>query len=233
MQIILRFQKYISELTKKGIILAGCTKNDYKNAISGLKNKSCFLKENDFSIIKANWKNKAENIKEISKELNIGLDSLVFIDDSRFEREFVKNQLPMVEVPNIGEEPEKYIFHLDRAKYFENISLSKEDMIRSSYYKTNIKRESEKIKYSNYRSYLSSLKMETNLKKFEKKNINRITQLINKTNQFNLTTKRLRIEEVIRISKGSNYITISGDLKDKFGDNGLVTVLIGKKRKNR
>ena len=229
-EIFLRFQKYIHELTKKGIILAGCTKNDYKNAISGLKNKSCILKENDFSVIKANWKSKAENIKEISKQLNIGLDTLVFIDDSKFERELVKNQLPMVEVPDIGEDPEKYIFHLDRAKYFESINLSKEDLIRSSYYKTNIKRESEKVKYNNYNSYLSSLKMETSFKKFEKKNINRITQLINKTNQFNLTTKRLRTEEVIKISKASSFLTISGDLKDKFGDNGLVTTLIAKKK---
>jgi len=229
-EIFLRFQKYILDLTKKGIILAGCTKNDYKNAISGLKNKSCILKENDFSIIKANWKNKVENINEISKKLNIGLDSIVFIDDSKFEREFVKKQLPAVEVPNIGEDPEKYIFYLDRAKYFENINLSREDLIRSSYYKTNIKRENEKVKYSNYNNYLSSLKMETNLKKFEKKNINRITQLINKTNQFNLTSKRLRIEEVIKISKKQNFFTLSGNLKDKFGDNGLVTVLIGEKK---
>jgi FkbH-like protein len=232
-EIFLRFQKYIYDLTTKGVILAGCSKNDHKNAISGLHNKSNILKEGDFSIIKANWKNKVENILSISKLLNIGLDSIVFVDDSKFERELVRSQLPMVEVPNIGNEPEKYIFHIDRAKYFENVSLSKEDLTRSSYYKTNIKRETEKVKYSNYNSYLSSLKMETNLKWFEKKNINRITQLINKTNQFNLTSKRLRMEEVIKISKTSNFFAISGDLKDKFGDNGLVTVLIGKKKNKK
>ena len=231
-EIFLRFQNYILDLTKKGVILAGCTKNDHKTAISGLKNKSCILKENDFSIIKANWENKTENIRAISKQLNIGLDSIVFVDDSKFEREFVKSQLPMVEVPNIGVDPEKYIFHLDRAKYFENIDLSKEDLVRSSFYATNIKRENEKVKHSNYNSYLKSLKMETNLRKFEKKNINRITQLINKTNQFNLTTKRFRLQEVVKISRKSDFITISGDLKDEFGDNGLVAVLIGKKKNN-
>ena len=109
-EVFLRFQKYIHDLTLKGVILAGCTKNDYKNAISGLRNKSNFLQENDFSVIKANWKNKVENISSISKQLNIGLDSIVFIDDSNFERELVRSQLPAVEVPNIGEEPEKYIF---------------------------------------------------------------------------------------------------------------------------
>ena len=232
-EIFLRFQKYIRDLTSKGVILAGCTKNDYKNAISGLRNKFNILKEEDFSVIKANWNNKVENIIAISKQLNIGLDSIVFIDDSKFERELVRNQLPMVEVPNIGEDPEKYIFHIDRAKYFENVNLSKEDFARSSYYKTNAKRENEKAKFRSYESYLSSLKMKTELKKFKKEDINRITQLINKTNQFNLTVKRFTREEVISISKNSNFLTIAGNLKDKFGDNGLVTVLIGKIEKQR
>ena len=156
---------------------------------------------------------------------------MVFIDDSKFERELVRSQLPMVEVPNIGDDPEKYIFHIDRAKYFENVSLSKEDFARSSYYKTNIKRESEKIKFKNYDNYLSSLKMETVLKEFKKSDTNRITQLINKTNQFNLTVKRLNLEDVIKISKNLNFLTISGNLIDKFGDNGLVTVLVGKIKK--
>ena len=230
-EVFLRFQKYIHDLTLKGVILAGCTKNDYKNAISGLRNKSNFLKENDFSVIKANWKNKAENILSISKQLNIGLDSMVFVDDSNFERELVRSQLPMVEVPNIGEEPEKYIFYIDRARYFENVNLSKEDFTRSSYYKTNAKRESEKVKFKNYNNYLNSLKMKTDLKKFEKKDINRITQLVNKTNQFNLTVKRLNLKEINYISKRSNFLTIVGNLKDKFGDNGLVTVFIGEIKK--
>ena len=230
-EVFLRFQKYIHDLTLKGVILAGCTKNDYKNAISGLRNKSNFLKENDFSVIKANWKNKAENILSISKQLNIGLDSMVFVDDSNFERGLVRSQLPMVEVPNIGEEPEKYIFYIDRARYFENVNLSKEDFTRSSYYKTNAKREKEKVKFKNYNNYLNSLKMKTDLKKFEKKDINRITQLVNKTNQFNLTVKRLNLKEINYISKRSNFLTIVGNLKDKFGDNGLVTVFIGEMKK--
>ena len=227
-EIFLRFQKYIHDLTTRGVILAGCTKNDYKTAISGLRNKFNILKEENFAIIKANWENKVENILAISKQLNIGLDSIVFIDDSKFERELVRSQLPMVEVPNIGNDPEKYIFHVDRAKYFENVSLSKEDFSRSSYYKTNVKRDSEKVKFKNYESYLSSLKMKTDLKKFQKKDMDRITQLINKTNQFNLTLKRVNLEEVVSISKDSNFLTISGNLEDKFGDNGLITLLIGK-----
>ena len=230
-EIFLRFQKYIYDLSTIGVVLAGCTRNDYRIAISGLQNKSNILKVEDFSIIKANWKNKAENILAISKQLNIGLDSMVFVDDSKFERELVRNHLPMVEVPNIGNDPEKYIFHIDRAKYFENINLSKEDFSRSSYYKINVKRENEKIKFKNYKSYLASLKMKTVLKKFTKKDINRIAQLVNKTNQFNLTVKRINLEEINNISKHPNFLTISGNLIDKFGDNGLVTVLIGKIKK--
>jgi FkbH-like protein len=169
----------------KGIILAGCTKNENSVALSGFKNNSNLLKKNHFSIIKANWENKAKNIIEISKELNIGLDSMVFIDDSKFERELVKKQLPMVEVPEVGSDPEKYIFYLDREKYFENSKLSKEDLQRTNFYKTNIKREEDQNNFKDYNQYLRSLKMKTNLKSFKNENIDRIYQLINKTNQFN------------------------------------------------
>ena len=112
-----------------------------------------------------------------------------------------------------------------------NVNLSKEDFARSTYYKNNAKRENEKVKFKNYESYLSSLKMKAELKKFKKQNINRITQLINKTNQFNLTVRRFNLEEVISMGKKSDFLTISGNLKDKFGDNGLVTVLVGKIKK--
>jgi len=227
-EIYLRFQKYVRDLSKKGIILAGCSKNDYNKAISGLRNKSNILKEKDFSIIIANWENKAQNIVNISKKLNIGLDSMVFIDDSKFERELVRKQLPMVEVPEIGNDPEKYIFHIDRAKFFENVNLSKEDFVRGDYYKLNVKRENEKIKFQDYHTYLKSLKMKSNLKKFESLNLERITQLVNKTNQFNLTVRRLNSKEITQISKSSKFLTISGNLKDKFGDNGIVTIFIGK-----
>ena len=146
---------------------------------------------------------------------------------SQVESLFPLSAHGITEFTAIGKEPERYIFHIDRAKYFENVSLSKEDFTRSSYYKTNAKRESEKIKFKNYNIYLVSLKMKTDLKKFEKADINRITQLVNKTNQFNLTVKRLDLKEIVNISKSLNFLTISGNLKDKFGDNGLTTVFIG------
>ena len=232
-QVYLRFQKYVFELMSKGVILAGCTKNDNDVALSGFKNDSNILKKKHFSIIKANWENKAKNIMEISKELNIGLDSMVFIDDSKFERELVKKQLPMVEVPNIGDDPEKYIFYLDREKYFENSKLSNEDLQRTSFYKTNIERENDQNNFKDYNEYLKSLKMKSNLKSFKNENIDRIYQLINKTNQFNLTTKRMNINETKNIIDNSNFLTFAGNLNDKFGENGIVTILIVKIKKNK
>jgi len=227
-EIFLRFQRYIHELMIKGVIIVGCTKNNYETALSGFKNKSNILQKEHFTIIKANWENKAKNILEISKELNIGLDSMVFVDDSKFERDLVKKHLPMIAVPNIGDEPENFVFHLDREKYFNTLDLSKEDLARASYYKKNIKRENEKVKFKNYNQYLLSLNSKSNIQKFSKQNFERIHQLINKTNQFNLTTKRMSFNEVKNISKNNKFLTISSDLTDKFGENGIVSILIGK-----
>ena len=232
-EIFLRFQKYLLDLTSIGIILAGCTKNEYKVAASGLKNKNCIIKENNFAVIQANWKNKAENIRIIAKKLNIGLDSIVFVDDSKFERESVKTQLPMVAVPEIGKDPENFIHNLDILNYFEKSILSKEDLKRSNYYENNFKREQIKTKYKDYKEYLKSLKMKSLFKNFNKYNMTRVTQLINKTNQFNLTMKRMSEKDVLKISNNKDYLTISANLEDKFGDNGIVTILIAEIKKRR
>jgi FkbH-like protein len=232
-EIYLRFQKYVIDLNKRGIILAGCTKNEYSSAISGLKNKNNVLKEDHFSVIKANWKNKAENIREIAKDLNIGLDSMVFMDDSKFERELVKKELPMVEVPELGEDPEKFIHFLDNEKYFETTKILKEDKKRISFYKENIKREKEKNSFSDTKGYLESLKMKANFKNFKDSDIERIYQLINKTNQFNLTTYRYTLKDVIKFKKSKKHICIAANLSDKFGDNGLITILIAKIENNK
>ena len=232
-EIFLRFQKYLLDLTSIGIILAGCTKNEYKVAASGLKNKNCIIKENNFAVIQANWKNKAENIRIIAKKLNIGLDSIVFVDDSKFERESVKTQLPMVAVPEIGKDPENFIHNLDILNYFEKSILSKEDLKRSNYYESNFKREQIKTKYKDYKEYLKSLKMKSLFKNFNKFNMTRVVQLINKTNQFNLTMKRMSEKDVLKISNNKDYLTISANLEDKFGDNGIVTILIAEIKKRR
>ncbi|MFC3886646.1 HAD-IIIC family phosphatase [Bacillus songklensis] len=221
------FQEYIKELSKRGVTLAIASKNDYENAIEGLNHPEMTIKEEHFSSIKANWEPKFINITKIAQEINIGIDSLVFIDDNPAERDIVKSQLPFVAVPNVGEDAAKFIDFIDRNGYFEPIKISKEDMQRNKYYEANKKREEVKAKYNNYDEYLQSLNMVADIHYFKSVYLERITQLTNKTNQFNLTTKRYSFTEIEEISKSKSKIPLCGRLKDKFGDNGLISVVIG------
>ncbi|PLT35494.1 HAD family hydrolase [Bacillus sp. V5-8f] len=221
------FQAYIEKLHKQGITLAIASKNDYENAIAGLCHPEMVIKQENISNIKANWEPKFSNINKISEELNIGIDSLVFIDDNPAERDIVKSQLPDVSVPDIGQNVEKFIDFIDRNGYFEPIRISKEDLQRNHFYELNKKREEIKSKYKDYGDYLKSLNMIADINYFKPIYLERISQLTNKTNQFNLTTKRYTLTEIEEISKSKNKIPLYGRLKDKFGDNGLITVVIG------
>jgi FkbH-like protein len=223
----LSFQKYIKRLSSRGIILAICSKNEHENALLGLSHPDSQLKVEDFATIVANWEPKSENIKTIAKNLNIGLDSLVFVDDNPVEREIVRQQLPMVSVPDIGSDAIHYIDIVDKTLMFEAVSLSKDDMSRNSTYQENIKRLDEEEKFSNYDEFLKSLSMKATIAPFEAKYFDRITQLTNKTNQFNLTTKRYTQAEIEFITKSFDNIGIYGRLEDKFGDNGLTSIIIG------
>ena len=183
------FQKYIKEIKNMGIILTINSKNDLENALEGLKHPSMILHEEDFFTIKANWNLKSNNILESAREINIGEDSFVFIDDNPVERELVKSQLNTVSVPDIGDKIELFKNFIDRNNYFEIISLSKEDLERAKYYQDNQNREKEQQNYSNYNDYLKSLDMIAEIAEAKEVYLERIYQLINKTNQFNLTTK--------------------------------------------
>ncbi len=225
-------QEYIKELGKRGVTLAISSKNDIGNAIKGLQHPEMLLKKEDFSNIKANWDPKYMNIKKIAEELNIGLDSLIFIDDNPGERDLVKSQLPQIAVPNIGQNAVEYLDYIDRNGYFEPFNISKEDMKRKVYYETNQKREEAKGKYTSYEEYLESLQMIADINYFHPIYLERITQLTNKTNQFNLTTKRYTFTEIEEVSQSKNKLPLYGRLKDKYGDNGLISVLIGDIREN-
>ena len=190
------FQKYIKEIKNMGIILTINSKNDLENALEGLKHPSMILHEEDFFTIKANWNLKSNNILESAREINIGEDSFVFIDDNPVERELVKSQLNTVSVPDIGDKIELFKNFIDRNSYFEIISLSKEDLERAKYYQDNQNREKEEQNYSNYNDYLKSLDMIAEIAEAKEVYLERIYQLINKTNQFNLTTKRYTKSEV-------------------------------------
>jgi FkbH-like protein len=221
------FQQYLKQLKDRGVLLAVCSKNDHNNAVEGLTHPDNILTLDDFAAFKANWEPKPQNIRQIAAELNIGLDSMVFIDDNAVERELVKAQLPQVTVPDIGDNVINYIDFIDIAGYFEPIALSKDDKQRNCYYQENAQRIQLEAKYDSYADFLQSLQMKADINDFTPLYLERITQLTNKTNQFNLTTKRYTYSELEAIAHNTNYIRLYGKLSDKFGDNGLVSVIIG------
>ncbi len=222
------FQKYSKELKQRGITLAVCSKNDFENAKEGFEHPDSILLFDDFTSFKANWDPKHENIIDIAKEINIGIDSLVFIDDNPVERDIVSSQVPSVAVPNVGDDVIHFIEHIDRNGYFEPISLLVDDINRNQYYEDNKKRTKEKSTFKSYDDFLVSLDMTASIIPFSSVYLDRITQLTNKTNQFNLTTKRYTAGEITNVASSNEYIKISGKLTDKYGDNGLIAIVIGK-----
>ncbi len=232
-EVYAEFQGYIKAHKDMGIMLNVDSKNEEDNAIAGLNHPAGILKPDDFIIIKANWEPKSKNLAEIASELNIGRDALVFVDDNPREREIIRQQIPEAAVPEMsqGEEasPEKYIRILDRNGYFEVISLSEDDRKRSDMYKANALRKKQEESFGDYTDYLLSLSMKAEIKPFSPMYMARIAQLTNKSNQFNLTTRRYTQAEIEQLATDENYITLYGKLEDKFGDNGVVSLLVGKK----
>ena len=221
------FQSYLKKLTGLGIMLNVCSKNELDIAKKGFtERKESPLSFDDFICFKANWEPKHLNIEKIAKEINIGEDSLVFIDDNPAEREIVKQSLPMVSVPDVFC-PEEYIKAIDRAGFFEITAFTKDDAKRNEMYKQNAMRQAAENSFGDYTDYLLSLQMTGEIGAFSAAHSERITQLINKTNQFNFTTRRYtqgEIEEIIEDK--NNHISIYAKLVDKFGDNGITTCLI-------
>jgi FkbH-like protein len=222
------FQRYVKGLQRRGIILAVCSKNDPENAREGFSHPDSVLKLEDFSAFKANWAPKPENIRAIAADLNIGLDSLVFVDDNPAERAFVAEQLPEVAVPDVGSDVSLFAEVLEHERYFEVDKVVPDDLSRAAFYGSNAKRDAYQTGFRNYGEFLASLEMTAEIGSFCPVYLERITQLINKTNQFNLTTRRYTSAEIESISHEPSYITLYGRLADKFGDNGLVSVLIGR-----
>lgn len=225
-QLYSEFQEYLKVLKDLGILLTIASKNDEINALSGLNRPDSVLKPEDFLVIKANWEPKDRNITEIAQELNIGLDSLVFVDDNPAERHIVESQLPEVKAPEMGDAIQ-YIQVLDRSAFFETIGLSGDDLKRNEMYKANAERQKQQASYTDYAEYLKSLDMEAEIKAFSPMYTSRIAQLTNKSNQFNLTTKRCSQADIESIAENPTYITLYGKLNDKFGDNGVVSVVFG------
>jgi FkbH-like protein len=223
------FQEYCRTLKHRGVILAVASKNTEEIAKEGFNHPDSILQLKDFACFKANWEPKHESIRRIAEELNIGLDSLVFVDDNPAERALVAAQLPMVAVPEVGEDVTEYPRILDRLCYFEPLSLSEEDLRRGDLYASKNAAAEAQTAFSSYQDYLQFLQMTAEIDSFTPTYLDRITQLTNKTNQFNLTTKRYSIAEISRIADDPAYVTLYIKLSDRFGDHGLISVLIGRR----
>lgn len=222
------FQQYCLALKQRGVLLAVCSKNEPLVAREGFSHPDSILKLSDFAAFKASWDPKHEAIAEIAHELNLGLESFVFVDDNPAEREIVSAQLPMVAVPNMSNDPSRYIDLLDRQLYFEPVGISAEDLQRSGFYASNVQRNLQQATFSDYGAFLDSLAMKAEIAPFGPTYLDRIVQLTNKTNQFNLTTRRYTAGEMDAVCADPQAITLYARLSDKFGENGIVSLAIAR-----
>lgn len=225
-QVYAEFQDYCKKLKDIGVVLAVDSKNEMENALAGLQHPDGILRPEDFVDIKANWNPKDQNLYEIANKLTLGMDSFVFVDDNPAEREIVSKQLPGVAVPAM-DGAENYIKILDHSGYFEVTNISKEDLMKTEMYHAKEKAQKEMATFTDYNDYLDSLEMVGIVQDFKPIYIQRIAQLTNKSNQFNLTTLRCSEDDIKKMQESENYICLCGRLKDKFADHGLVTVVVG------
>jgi FkbH-like protein len=220
-------QQFALALRARGIVLAVSSKNTDEIARSPFRrHPEMLLKEDHFAVFQANWNDKASNIRAIADELALGLDAMVFLDDNPVERDFVRRALPGVAVPELPDDPAFYVEILAAAGYFESIAFSDEDRKRSNMYQSNARRVELKKNFGNLDSYLTSLEMEIEFSPFDPIGRARITQLINKSNQFNLTTRRYTEAEVAVAENDLSAFTMQVRLTDIFGDNGMISVII-------
>ncbi|GHU50029.1 hypothetical protein AGMMS49975_00240 [Clostridia bacterium] len=222
------FQKKIKLLKETGTVLAICSKNNEEDALLAFDNRSMFLKRDDFVIIKANWKSKSENIKQIAEELNIGLDSIVFVDDNRIEREEVKINIPAIcvaDFPNDISGLPKFADELYR-NYFYVAELTAEDKNKTRLYAENIKRDITRSEFNRLDDFVESLKIELIIRKACQNDVNRIYQLVTKTNQFNSTVQRYSEDEIEGFLNEPAFQTYVGRASDKFGGYGDIIIAL-------
>ena len=228
-----QFQDYCRELSRRGVIFAVCSKNDEANALEPFDtHPDMVLKRNDISCFVANWSDKANNIRTIAERLNIGLDSIVFVDDNPFERNLVRKELPMVAVPEVDDDPANFALTIASAGYFEGLYVTDEDRERTIQYRGNAQRAALKESATDLDSYLRELDMRLVWGHFDKLNLPRIVQLIARSNQFNLTTRRYTEEDILAVIADPNAFGLHLRLIDRYGDNGIIAIIIGRLRDN-
>lgn len=221
------FQEWVKKLKNRGIIVCVCSKNDEDKAKEPFeKNPEMVLKLDDISVFIANWENKADNIRTIQRILNIGFDSMVFLDDNPFERNLVRENVPGVLVPELPEDPGNYLEYLYSLNLFETASYSSADKDRTKQYQIEAKRVATAKKYTNEADFLKSLNMVSEVSGFTNFNTPRVAQLSQRSNQFNLRTIRYTEDQITAIENDPKQKGFAFSLKDKFGDNGLIAVVI-------
>jgi FkbH-like protein len=223
-------QHWIKQLKQRGIILTVCSKNDEKIAKEPFeKHPDMVLRLDDIALFVANWDNKADNIRYIQAVLNIGFDSMVFLDDNPFEREMVRTHIPDIEIPELPEDPAEYLSYLQSLNLFETASYTGKDEQRTRQYQEEAKRSVAQKMFTSEDDFLASLAMFAEVKPFDKFTAPRVAQLTQRSNQFNLRTIRYTEDEIQKIMSSEDYYTRSFTLQDKFGDNGLISIVILKK----
>jgi FkbH-like protein len=221
------FQYWIKKLKNRGIIVAVCSKNTDSVAREPFeKHPDMVLKLDDISVFIANWENKADNIRQIQSILNIGFDSMVFLDDNPFERNIVRENIPEITVPELPEDPAEYLEYLYTLNLFETVSFSNEDKERTKLYQIEAQRATVQQKFTNEGDFLKSLDMVSLVEPFNKFNKPRVAQLSQRSNQFNLRTVRYTDDDIEKLGTNEDYFTFTFTLEDKFGDNGLICVII-------
>lgn len=228
------FQRWLKQLKERGIILAVCSKNDESVAKGPFEcHEEMVLRLADISIFVANWEDKASNIRLIQQSLNIGMDSIIFLDDNPFERNLVRTMIPEIEVPELPEDPALYLSYLQSCNYFDTVSYSGEDAGRTRQYQEELARVQLQQQFTSMDDYLISLEMVGEARAFEPSRYARIAQLTQRSNQFNVRTIRYTEDEIQSIAENDQYLTLYFTLRDRLGDHGLVSVVILEKRQDQ
>jgi FkbH-like protein len=224
------FQRYIVSLKQRGVLLAVCSKNDHPKAAEVFeKHPEMLLRMEDIVSFKANWEPKSDNIRQMAAELNLGLDSFVFVDDNPAEIDIVRQFAPEVTTILLGPDASGYAAQLQDCRLFEPRSITAEDAERTMQYRSDVQRKELLSSVTDMGVYLESLMMEAAITEFADVDVPRLSQLINKSNQFNLTTRRRTEADILSLMKDPDYVGFSVRLKDRFGDHGLISIVIGHK----
>jgi FkbH-like protein len=221
-------QRHARELRERGIVLVVCSKNNEADAREPFEaHPEMLLRMDDVAVFRANWQDKVTNLREIAASLGLGLESFVFVDDNPTERAWVRREIPEMAVPEVGSDAAAFVRLLDRGRWFEALSLSEEDRLRASDYAANVRRGELAFASTSMDEFLASLEMTATIGEFDTANLPRIAQLVNKSNQFNLTTRRYTQEQLRGFAESEGFVTRWFRLRDRFGDNGIIGVMLG------